>query len=390
MFTAGLAPVPFLPPWDRDFDDRLRVLMQGSPRAAYFYEKPDAATFRYRVFNMAMALADRVGGPSAAWFDRDDWDRMDQVLDSCDVLVICRARYNSRIARLIERARARAKRVLFDVDDLVFDTRYVHLLVETLGLNVIDERIWEDWFAMCSRLEAVFRLCDGAVVANAYLAERAREAFGDGRPVAVVPNFLERAQQALSDRVWQAKEASGWVRDRRIHLGYFSGTASHNRDFAIIEGPLARLMDEDPRLVLRIAGFLDIGPQFERHASRIEFFPLQDPLNLQRVIGETEVNLVPSQINAFTHCKSELKWFEAAAVGTVTVASPTYAFKNAIASGRTGWLVPAQKWEQTLRQVIEGLDASRSVVIEARDEALARHGWDRQTNQIIEALFGRG
>lgn len=388
MFTAGLAPVPFCPPWDVDFDTRLKMLTRGSPRAAYFYEKPDAATFRYRVFNPAVALAARPDGPSASWFDRDDWDRMDQVVDLCDVLVICRARYNNRIASLIERARARGRRVLFDVDDLVFDTRYVHLLVETLGLTSIDERIWDDWFAMCSRLEAAFRLCDGAIVANGFLAERAREAFGDERRVAVVPNGLERAQQALSDRIWQAKEASGWARDGRIHLGYFSGTASHNRDFAIIGSTLARLMDEDPRLVLRVAGFLDIGPEFDRHSDRVEVFPLQDPLNLQRTIGETEINLVPLQVNTFTHCKSELKWFEAAAVGALTIASPAYAFKTAIDHGETGWLASSTAWEHILTTVIADVEGLRPRAEKAREAALARHGWDRQTDQIVEALFG--
>lgn len=388
MYTAGLAPVPFCPPWDLDFDTRLSMLTRGSPRAAYFYEKPDAATFRYRVFNPAVALAARQDGPSASWFDRDDWDRMDQVLDLCDVLVICRARYNNRIGGLIERARARGRRVLFDVDDLVFDTRYVHLLVETLGLTSIDERVWDDWFAMCSRLEATFRLCDGAIVTNAFLAERAREAFGDGRRVAVIANGLERAQQALSDRVWQAKEASGWARDGRIHLGYFSGTASHNRDFAVIGSRLAHLMDQDARLVLRVAGFLDIGPEFDRHADRVEVFPLQDPLNLQRTIGETEINLVPLQVNAFTHCKSELKWFEAAAVGTLTIASPSYAFKSAIVDGETGWLASTTAWERVLTAAIAGVDDLRAMGAKAREAALARHGWDRQRDQIVEALFG--
>ena len=34
--------------------------------------------------------------------------------------------------------------------------------------------------------------------------------------------------------------------------------------------------------------------------------------------------------NKFTNCKSELKFFEAAIAETVTVASPTFNYKNAI------------------------------------------------------------
>ena len=65
-----------------------------------------------------------------------------------------------------------------------------------------------------------------------------------------------------------------------------------------------------------------------RVPERIEVCPLQDFVNLQRLIGEVEINIVPLQDNAFTNCKSELKYFEAAIVETVTVATPTYTFSR--------------------------------------------------------------
>jgi hypothetical protein len=368
------------------------MLARGTPRAAYFYEAPDTSTFRYRAFNVAQALAaEPPGGASAAWFIRDDLDGMDRVLDRCDVLVLCRTRYDARVARLVEAARARGRRVLFDVDDLVFDPDYAHLVLDTLGRDLGDAQVWDEWFAYVGRLAAAFRLCDGALVTNPYLAARAAEAFGDGRPVRVIPNFLEQEQQALSHRIWVAKALSGWARDGRVHLGYFSGTPTHDRDFALVAAPLARLMDEDERLTLRLVGFLEPGPALARHRARIERFPLQDYLNLQRLVGEVEVNLVPLQDNVFTHCKSALKWFEAAPVGTLTVATPTYAYRHAIAHGETGWLAPTHAWESVLREVLRDLDAHWAgpgdVAERARDAALDAHGWRNQARAITAALF---
>jgi hypothetical protein len=356
-------------PWDIGFEDRMAMLTRGSPRAAYFFEKPDTSTFRYRVFNISQALAEGTpGGPSSAWFDQDEFDRMDRVIDLCDLLVVCRARYTHRVANMIERAKTRGRRVIFDCDDLVFDLSHTHMIMDTLGQVLDAGHVWDQWFANIGRVAASFALCDGATVTNPYLAQRARDAFADDRPIRILPNFLEPRQQALSEHIWQAKAQSGWSRDDTVHLGYFSGTPTHNRDFALIAGVVARIMDDDPRLRLRIVGFLDLGPELARHAARIEFFPLQDHL--------------------FTNCKSELKWFEAAVVGTVTVATPTYTFRHAIEHGRTGWLAASQNWESVLREVLRGIDEHADVTWQARESALSRHSWHNQRRLITQALFG--
>jgi glycosyltransferase involved in cell wall biosynthesis len=387
LYTAEVPPVAFSAPWEKSFDERMAMLLRGSPRAAYFYDGFDNSTFRYRAYNVWQSLAaEASGGPSASWFHSGELDRIERVLDQCDVLVLCRVHYTHRINRMVSWARARERRVLFDVDDLVFDARYAHTVMDTLQVE-LNEAAWQFWFGEISRIGATMLLCDGVVVTNPYLGARA-EAFL-GKPARVIPNYLNREQMELCDHIWCAKGQSNWARDSRIHLGYFSGTPSHNRDFALIAGPLARLMDEDERLTLRVVGFLDgLGPELQRHCARIETVPLQDFLNLQRQIGQVEINLVPLQDNIFTNCKSELKWFEAAAVGAVTVAAPTYTYRYAIEHGRNGWLAPAYAWEDVLREVIRGGEGCwRPVAARARADAQERFGWRNQTATIRSALF---
>jgi glycosyltransferase involved in cell wall biosynthesis len=389
MFTATVDPVEYRDPWQLDFDTRLAMLCKGSPRAAYLYELPDTSTFRYRVFNIAQTLAAAgPAGPSASWFTWHEMDRMDHVLDLCDVLVLCRVRYTNRVARVVEMAKARGRSVLFDCDDLVFDPRYIPLIIDTLGEDKSDMARWDHWFSVIGRIGATFQLCDGAITTNAYLGQRASEAFGDARPTAVIPNYLERSQQALSADIFAAKERSQWARDGRITIGYFSGTPTHNNDFALCAGALARLMDEDPRIVLRFVGFLDPGGDLERHRTRIETFPLQDYMNLQRLVAGAEINLVPLQDNVFTNCKSVLKWFESATVGTVTISTPTWTYREAIDHDRTGWLVQGQSWMTILRDVLARIDNLRDVTYAARDSALLAHASENQTPAIVKALFG--
>src|SRR6185369_13278351 len=52
----------------------------------------------------------------------------------CSMRVICRTRYDHRVNRLVRAFRKRRKRVLYDIDDFVFDTDHVHLIVQTLDL----------------------------------------------------------------------------------------------------------------------------------------------------------------------------------------------------------------------------------------------------------------
>lgn len=113
------------------------MLHRREVRVAYFYEEPNNSTFRYRAYNMAQVLNGcETGNVSASYFFLSDRERFDEIADAADVLVICRSRYCHEVNGLITKFRARRKRVLFDIDDLVFDTDYAHLVVATLGVDV--------------------------------------------------------------------------------------------------------------------------------------------------------------------------------------------------------------------------------------------------------------
>jgi glycosyltransferase involved in cell wall biosynthesis len=64
-----------------------------------------------------------------------------------------------------------------------------------------------------------------------------------------------------------------------------------------------------------------------------------------------DINVVPLQHNDFTHCKSELKFFEAALVETPTIAAATPVFQSAIEHGLNGFLVNDHDWDGALDHV---------------------------------------
>ena len=172
----------------------------------YYYARPDNSTFRYRVFNMIEAL--RIAEPAAAatWITEADGDRALDIVASADLLVICRALYGPRVASLVVRARSRGIPILFfDVDDLIFDDRYTHLIMETLDQPVEEDGL-DFWFGHVARIGSSLRLCDGVITTNEYLAERI-QGFTD-LPTQVVPNFLNSAHLDVSRRLLDAKRVS--------------------------------------------------------------------------------------------------------------------------------------------------------------------------------------
>jgi glycosyltransferase involved in cell wall biosynthesis len=384
-------PLTCVPPWKLDFESRYAALLKRARRVAYFYEKPDSTTFRYRVFNMTEALAADVDcDVSASWFFREDMPHMARVIERVDTLVFCRTHFSPDIGALIDRARRRGVRILFDVDDLVFDTDYVHLILDSLDQDANNEAALNGWFASIARQGTLLKMCDGAIVTNAFLGERIR-AYASSLEIAVIPNFLNREQQLVSERMFEQKRERDFESSQPLHIGYFSGTPTHRRDFEICAPALARLLREDSRLRLLIVGVLEPGDALKQYRHRIDRYPLQDYMNLQRLIARTELNIGPLLDNVFTNCKSELKFFEAAITGTITVASPTYAFRHSIMDGSTGFLSHAHEWYSQLQRAIGLLDDRpryADMAVAAYAHARNVYGWDRQTSAILRALFG--
>ena len=383
MFVLNVPAARFRPPGPVPLSRRLRQLSRGDVHVAYIYPKPNLGTFRYRVLNMleALTLDPRLGG---SWFSIADLWCSDEILARADVIVLCHCRYTPALADLVVRARAAGRRVLFDIDDLVFDTRFVPVVLHYLD-HATNEAALDHWFANFSRYGELLRLCDGAIVTNEFLAARVRDFCG--LPVAVVPNFMNQGQLEISARILAAKRQSGYRGDGAIHVGYFSGSRTHARDFELVEDALAKLLEADSRLLLRLVGEIAVAGPLCCHAQRIQVFPLQDPLNLQRLIGEVEINLVPLQDNPFTNCKSELKFFEAAAVGTLTVASPVFALRNVIDHGNNGLLAPAHRWLSVLSGALKNLSAYAEMAEAAAAVVRAHYHPGAQLPAIRAALF---
>lgn len=378
-----------------DFASRFFTLQTGGVKVAFYYDYPDASTFRYRVYNF-IEVIEKAQSPdiqpeiSASWFCYADGAHLDRVVEAADILVLSRARYSARLNDLVTRAKSLNKQVLFDVDDLVIDPQFTHLIVHTLDQNIYGEDVWDYWFGYIGRVAAAMGMCDRVITTNEFLADRLSGS--TGKHISVVPNFINTEQLRYSDRIFQHKLENRFARDAKIDIGYFSGSPSHNKDFRIASGSLAKLMREQEAIRLVLVGYLDLQGPISEFSDRILKLPMQDYIGLQRIIGSAELNIVPLQDNTFTNCKSELKYFEAAVVGTPTLASPTWAFSNSIRDGENGWLVRGHEWYDKIGSAIDILNKKPSDFFEiaalAREQARLNFSWESQYLSVKTALLG--
>lgn len=368
-------------PWATPLTDRLAMLTPGTTRVAYVYERAEPGTFRYRCYNMAQAI-NRLGGDmSASYFFLQDLLAIDRLSDYADILILVRVRYDSDVERLVRTFRLAGKPVLYDIDDNIFTLEATPLLVASLDQGLTRFGRIEKWVGVVGRLRHSLQEVDGIITTTEFLAGQLRDQFDV--PVSVIPNFLNSEQWEYSE-----KQRSDSPRDPDAPIiGYFSGSASHNRDYQIAEDGLKHILITLPQARLRIAGYLEPPASLHEFADRIDRLPFMDFLGLQKAISEVTLNLSPLQHNAFSYSKSELKYFEAAAVGVLTAASPAPVFTDAITHGHNGFLADGLEWPGVLEEALTLSPAeSKRMADNALEHITASYHPDRLGPRIVETV----
>lgn len=264
------------------------------------------------------------------------------------VFLFFRCPLTETIRQFVEEARALNKTVLYDVDDLVFDTVYTDQIPY---LDTMDGEERARYDENVRSMGKLLSLCDGAVTTTACLAEELEKyvpAVLINRNVAS-EEMVSLSREALEQREEEPEEPE----ERPVRVGYFSGSITHNEDFAVILPVLSALLEEYENLELQITGELDLPEELEAYRDRIQTAPFVDWRELPAMIASVDINLAPLRESLFNRAKSENKWVEAALVKVPTVASDMGAFREMVENGRTGILCRnEEEWLEALRALI--------------------------------------
>lgn len=269
------------------------------------------------------------------------------------------------IKDFIKLAKENHKTVFFDIDDLVFDTKYTNKIPYVQSLKGADLDIYNDGV---NRMGETLKLCDYGIASTTRLQTEMEK---------VLKKVYVNRNVASSEMVECSEAALASVKrdSEKIILGYFSGTITHNADFALIMPVLIDLLQKHENLYLKVVGLLDLPPEMEPVKHKIISAPFVDWRKLPELIRSVDVNLVPLEQSVFNEAKSENKWTEASLVKVPTIASKVGALAEVIEDGKTGLLCDntLESWRSNLENLIASSEMREYLATTAHEAVLKTH-----------------
>src|SRR5574344_123800 len=278
--------------------------------------------------------------------------------------VFFRCPVTDNIKEFIKKAKYNNKAVFYDIDDLVFDEKYVSTIKYVREMSEEDKKVYYDGV---NRMKETLSLCDYAITTTEGIANELKKYTKD---VLINRNV---ASERMCELSLSAMKASIKEEDK-IYIGYLSGSITHNPDFELIKPAIVKSMKKHDNLYLKVIGILDIPKEFDEFKDRIITEPFVSWEKLPEIIASLDINLSPLEDTLFNRAKSENKWMEAALVGVPTLASNVGAFK-VIKDGVDGILVEntTNDWFEKLEELISNGDLRKNIGMNAHERVMKEY-----------------
>ena len=310
---------------------------------------------RYRCDHLVETVR-LIGGDGIVLSSGEVWPASAEILvKHVDALVFHRVAWTQDIETLLEQAQKQDVKLLFDTDDLVFDTASDPSQDPGVGRFGKGQAVAEQFRTM--------QQCHHVITSTDYLKSRV-EALG--LQATTLRNGFSKSMLQWADA------AASRRRDERVVLGYASGTPTHDKDFELLEPSLSWLLSNYPHVDLCLMGYIQKPRSLAAFGARVQRRPFVSCQELPQRLKDVDINLAPfSPDSEFSKGKSALKYMEAALVGVPTIASPMPAYVHAIESGRNGWIAHNEtQWREHLKAAVEQKELRQKIGACARQTAL--------------------
>jgi glycosyltransferase involved in cell wall biosynthesis len=261
------------------------------------------------------------------------------------VIIFFRCPWNKEVDITIKFAKKLNKKILFDIDDLVFDLKYTNTNTYVQALSPYEKSYYDKNVIL---MKKTLLLCDGAITTNKFLAKELKNYIPE---VFINHNVASEEMWKLSENALIKK--SKIKSSKEIIIGYFSGSITHNSDIKMIIPALTKILLEFKNVKLLLLGILDLPYELKGFLSQIIKMKFIDWRKLPEIISTVDINIAPIEDSIFNEAKSENKWVEAAIVKVPTIASNIGEFKQNIIHGKTGLLcTKTEEWYTSIKSLI--------------------------------------
>jgi glycosyltransferase involved in cell wall biosynthesis len=313
----------------------------------------------YRAYNPAEEL--RLHGFRCSTTISDN-PNLPKYADKFSAFVFHRVVFNYSIAELIKKIKEQNKEIIFDTDDLVYDQQYLSYMDYFDKLSQAEKEQYEKGIGAEIVNDPYIKVCTTTVT---YLADKLRE---KGKKVIILSNKISNHELEIVDKIINKNKTD----DGFVRVGYYSGTLSHNKDFATISDALIEIMKKYENVRLVLAGPLDVESNLNDFKDRLEILPRVSRDEYYENLYKSDINLTPLELgNPFCESKSELKFIEPGILKIPTVAVRNQTFSEAITDGIDGFLANnTAEWVEKIGKLIEDKNLRKTMGEKAREKVL--------------------
>lgn len=281
------------------------------------------------------------------------------------ILIFHRVLYGKKIETFLKKIKNNNGTIIFETDDLVFDRKYLEFMDFYKKMNSLEKILYKNGLGGEILNDPYVDTC---VASTSYLAEKLKE---KGKNVIVSKNKLSNHELEIANNLLKN---SSKAEDGFIRIGYFSGTMSHNKDFATISNALLKIMEKYKNAKLLLVGPLEIENKLNKFKNRIEQLPRVSREKYYENVYRADINVVPLESNPFCESKSELKFFEPGILGIPTVAVRNQTFSETITDGVDGFLADnTSEWIEKIGKLIEDENLRKAMGEKAREKVLKEY-----------------
>lgn len=339
----------------------------------------------YRVFRIANGLAHE--GWNVRCVKGDDLQSLMAEDLRPRFTIFHRAPYWSPAIEFAEKMRSNGSVIVFDIDDLVFDESVIPFID---GYRHLNEEQKQAFLNGVNAYRTFIMNADMCTSTTSFLVDEMRKM---GKIAYKIPNAISSENIKLFDSIDYKRRG----RPSPFVVAYYSGTKTHQSDFAVSAPALIQFMHENPDVVFRIVGEFDLSdwPELESwqyihragdipRVTRVGLMPhdvmIRDQLNCDIILAPLEVG------NPFCEAKSELKFFEASLAKAPVIASATRTFVEASDNGRLAHLaVTTDDWLNALRAIYHNYPASLQRASAAQDYVKNYYSQRFAANSALDA-----
>ena len=161
-------------------------------------------------------------------------------------IIFYRCPWTRKVDKAIKLAKILNKKVLFDIDDLVIDTKYTDNIPYIKSLTPGKKAVYDNGVQLIGK---TLKLCDAAITTTEGLANEIKN---------YIPNvFINR--NVASEEMWKLSQIAlnkkiNKINNENIIIGYFSGSITHISDLEMIKPALIKMLKEFNNVQLLLSG----------------------------------------------------------------------------------------------------------------------------------------